>query len=118
MNTDYKILTFVLSKRLQSVLPSIIYENQTCYVKGRYKGDNIRLTEDVIRYSKEHNIYGALVFLDFAQAFDLLEWEFLLKVLKRYNFGLKFIRWVKIFYKNPEVIIKNNAKAFEMNRDI
>jgi exonuclease III len=121
MNTDYKILTFVLSNRLQSVLPSIINENQTGYVKGRYIGDNIRLTEDVISYSKEHNINGALVFLDFAKAFDSLEWEFLLNVLKRYNFGPNFIRWVKIIYKNPEVIIKNNgwlAKAFEMNRGV
>ena len=43
LNVDYKILTKVLAKRLEKVLPNLINADQTGYVKGRYIGKNIRL---------------------------------------------------------------------------
>ena len=42
-NVDYKIATKTLSKRLQTVLHSIIDSDQTGYVKGRYIGENVRI---------------------------------------------------------------------------
>ncbi len=46
LNTDYKIIAKILAIRLQSVLPSIINENQTGYLQGRYIGQNVRVLED------------------------------------------------------------------------
>ena len=43
LNTDYKILTTTLAKRLQTILPKIIKSDQTAYIKDRYIGQNIRL---------------------------------------------------------------------------
>ncbi len=45
LNTDDKILTKTLSNRLFQILPHIIDEDQTGYIKGRYIGSNIRLME-------------------------------------------------------------------------
>ena len=36
LNVDYKILTKVIAKRLEKLLPKIINPDQTRYVKGRY----------------------------------------------------------------------------------
>ena len=47
-NTDYRILAFVLSDRLQSVISSVVNTDQTAYIKGRYMGQNIRLVLDII----------------------------------------------------------------------
>ncbi len=38
LNTDYKIIAKVLATRLQTVLPSIISDDQTGYLKDRYIG--------------------------------------------------------------------------------
>ena len=35
-NCDYKILTFVLAKCLQKVIPNLISNNQTAYIKSRF----------------------------------------------------------------------------------
>ena len=43
------------------------------------------------------------------KAFDSVEWEFLWQVLVRFNFGPKFISWVKLLYRNPSVRVRMNG---------
>ena len=108
-NTDYKILAFSLANRLQKVLPYIINSDQTGYIKNRYIGNNIRLIYDILEYSTKYKKDGALIFLDFAKAFDSLEWKFMFNALKRFNFGKYFIDWIKTLYANPLFTVKNNG---------
>ncbi len=108
-NYDYKILCFCLANRLQKVLKSIINENQTGYIKGRYIGANARLIQDYFENCENFQIPGILLFLDFEKAFDSLEWNFMLETLSKFNFGDKFINWVKIIYNKPIISIKNNG---------
>ena len=70
LNNDYKIVTKALALRLEKVLPTIISPNQTEYVKGRYIGESIRIITDMMSFTKEKNISGIAVFLDFEKAFD------------------------------------------------
>ena len=39
-----------------------------------------------------------VIFIDFEKAFDLLEWNFLFKVLEVMNFGPMFRKWIHTFY--------------------
>ena len=120
-NTDYKIIAFVFAKRLQQVLPSIINQDQSGYLKGRFIGNNIRTVIDVFDYCQQENHPGALVFLDYQKAFDTVEWNFIFKVLEKFNFGDDFIRWIKLLYKNPTFSVKNNgwiSKKQKMYRGI
>ena len=43
LNTDYKIATKAIAKRLEAVLPNVINANQTGYIKGPFIGENVRL---------------------------------------------------------------------------
>ena len=61
LNVDYKILTKVLARRLEKVLPKLISPDQTGYVKGRYIGENIRLIEDLMFYTETENLPGTAV---------------------------------------------------------
>ena len=49
LNVDYKIATKVIAHRISKVLPIIVKEDQTGYVKGRYIGQNIRLIMDIMK---------------------------------------------------------------------
>ena len=71
LNTDYKLATKCIAKRLEKVLPFLIDGDQTGYIKGRFIGENIRLISDIIEQNKE----GMMLFLDFEKAFDSLEWD-------------------------------------------
>ena len=82
LNCDYKLAARSIANRLKNVRPSIISYDQTGYIKGRFTGENIRLIDSVIRFAKERNIPGLLLFLDFEKAFDTIEWPFITKTAK------------------------------------
>ena len=120
-NTDYKIIAFVLAKRLQRILDNIISKDQSAYIKGRYIGINARLIVDIFEYCESNNQEAILLFLDFQKAFDSVEWPFMLKTLEFFNFGHEFVKWIQILYKNPVFRLKNNnwlSKTCVMKRGI
>ena len=47
LNTDYKVATKSIAARIAKVLPSLIHEDQTGYIKGCFIGQNIRLIADI-----------------------------------------------------------------------
>ena len=77
LNCDYKIAAKVIANRIKQVLPNLISNDQTGFIKDRFIGENIGLVDSIINYASEKNIPGLLLFLDFQKAFDTLEWSFL-----------------------------------------
>ena len=43
-----------------------------------------------------------LFLLDIEKAFDSVKHDFLLEILKRFNFGDKFIDWIKVIYSGEK----------------
>ena len=121
LNTDYKILTKLLASHLQKLLPNIINEDQTGYLKGRYIGENIRSMLDVFELTNSKIDPGIIMFLDFEKAFDTISWQYLFYTLKAFNFGTYFINWIKIIYTKPTCCIINNgysSQFFELSRGV
>ena len=121
LNTDYKILAHILANRIKKVINNLISTDQSGYLKGRNIGFNIRIIQDVIDYCENNEQDGAILFLDFQKAFDTVNHEFLKNVLKKYNFGSSFIKWVDIMYHNADACVTNNgwtSKPFKINKGI
>jgi len=108
LNVDYKILTKVIAKRIEKVLPTLINPDQTGYVKGRYIGENVRLIYHLMHYTDNLNQNGIAIFLDFKKAFDSIEWNYLLETLHLFNFGTDIQHWIKMFYNNVTSCVLNN----------
>lgn len=68
------------------MLPKIIHDNQVGYVKGRQITDNIRTVDDIFFLTKQRNIPGIIINIDFEKAFDSVDWEFLELTLKKIKF--------------------------------
>ena len=59
--------------------------------------------------------------VDFEKAFDSIEWSFLFHALKKFNFGEKFINWIKILYTDIQSCVGNNgffSPFFKLTRSI
>jgi hypothetical protein len=109
LNVDLKILSYVLAQRLKNLLPNIINEDQTGYVKNRFIGFNLRQIQDIIDYADLYKIEGAIIFIDFSKAFDSLEWDFMFGTLKHFRFNESFMSWVKTLYGDIQTCVMNNG---------
>ena len=59
--------------------------------------------------AENKHISGFITLIDFEKAFDSIEWQFLFKCLKIFNFGDNFISWIRILYTNIKSCVGNNG---------
>ncbi len=99
---EYRLQDYsnILAMRMQEVLLSIINFDQSGYLKGHYKGQNIRILKDVSFNTNQNKLPGILLSVDSEKAFDSLNWNFLFKTLEHANFGNIFIGYIKTMYNN------------------
>ena len=97
LNCDYKIASKAIANRIKIVLPELISDDQSGFVKNSCISNNIRTLDSVIQYTANKNIPGLLLFLDFEKAFDTLEWSFTKKSLQHFGFGPSLSKWVRLF---------------------
>ena len=65
--------------------------------------------QDVISYTDQTQTNSALIFLDYEQAFDRVEWSWTLKCLQKINFGTKFVSWINMIFKEAKTSILTNG---------
>ena len=109
LNVIYKLASSVIANRIKSVLDSIIHEDQKGFITGRFIGENVRLIYDVLFETKQQNIPGLLLSIDFQQAFDSVSWKFISKTLDYFNFGPSIKKWIKLFQNGAESCILQNG---------
>ncbi len=85
-NSDYKILAYILTARLEEHLTDVIAVNQIAYMKGHFIGCNIQSIQDAISYFHKHNLPHLALFLDYKKAFDSIDHTFLFELLDSKTF--------------------------------
>ena len=90
LETDYKILTKVLSQKLGVVAPDLIHENQAGFVPGRSLYDHIKLAQLMPDYAESDFKDGLIVSLDQEKAYNKIDHNYLWQMMAKYNFPQKF----------------------------
>ncbi len=67
----------------------IISPDQTGFIRDRYSSDDPEV----------------IISLDAEKAFDRVEWNYLLQVLGKFEFGPIFISWIQILYATPKASV-------------
>uniref|UniRef100_A0A8C4T7W4 Reverse transcriptase domain-containing protein n=1 Tax=Erpetoichthys calabaricus TaxID=27687 RepID=A0A8C4T7W4_ERPCA len=105
MNNDAKILSKILARRMEKVLPSVISQDQTGFIKVRHLSSNLRRLFNVIYSPAKSNTPEILLSLDAEKAFDMIEWNYLFTALEKFGFGPNICAWIKLLYTNPEASV-------------
>jgi hypothetical protein len=90
----YKIIAKVLANRLKTVLEKVISKSQSAFIKGRQILDPILIANECIDSRIRSRESGVICKMDLEKAYDHVNWDFLLYVLRRCGFGGKWCSWI------------------------
>ncbi|XP_059430102.1 uncharacterized protein LOC132163748 [Corylus avellana] len=113
-NIVYKIITKILATRLKTLLPKIISPLQSAFVPSRNIQDNTILAHELLHSFKSKKGKGGFMFLhmDMEKAFDKMEWDFILSVMKKLGFHPSWINWIRLCISSSSFSILINGSPF------
>ncbi|XP_026407200.1 uncharacterized protein LOC113302475 [Papaver somniferum] len=88
-NIVYKMISKTLANRLKVLLPKIISPFQSAFVPGRQISDNVLIAHELIHTMRAQrgNEFLMGIKVDMSKAFDRVEWNFLLYVMRNFGFS-------------------------------
>lgn len=109
----FKIVSKVLTNRLNKVLPSIISPTQSAFIPRRIITDNILAAYETL-HAMHTQMWGKkgimAVKLDMSKAHDRVEWRFLEVVLRRMDFDERWIALVMMCVTSVHYAILVNGE--------
>ena len=121
-NVLYKVVSKILANRLKVLLPRIISETQSAFVKGRRLMENVLLASELVKnYHKDTVTPRCLMKIDISKAFDSVQWDFVLKSLSVLGFPEKYVHWIKLCITSPSFSVQVNgdlAGYFQSSRGL
>ena len=104
-----------MTNKLNAKLDGLINEVVTGIIKGRLITDVIAAAQEIISDCFRENIKGGMLLkLDFAKAYDMLDWNFILEVLRARKFEAKWISWIDKCLKGGKSHILVNGSSRRM----
>merc|ERR1712240_374570 len=120
LNCDYKILSKWLVKRMKPVLPIVIKSGQLCTFGNKNILFGINNTLSSILNVKQRKSQACLLTLDFFKAYDRVLLDFVIKVMKKMNFGEKFTNWILMLHEgaSTRLILTRLTRAIQLRFSI
>lgn len=121
-NISYKVISKLIAQRLNIVLPILISENQSAFARDRSIMTNILICQDIVKnYHRPVGMSRCLMKIDLKEAYDTVDWSFLLAVLEAMNFPRQFVSWIETCLKSAKFSVVINGQPcdyFEAKRGL
>jgi len=106
LNSAYKILSKILSARLEPHYEEFLHEYQAGFRKGRSTIDQIQSIRQIIQKSDDRNVETLHLLIDFRVAYYSVNREELWSLMAEYNFPHKMIRLLRATLAKVQSCVK------------
>ena len=109
-NCSLKIIAKILTSRLQVQIPKLIDMDQTGFIKGCSISKNFNYALELVQHCHKQRLPTLVLKLDFAKAFDSVNWDSLLKILQCRGFPATWCSWIQhILTTSKSAILLNGC---------
>jgi len=108
-NCSVKIAAKALTSRLQKEIVTLIDLDQTGFIKGRTISENFVFAAELVQTCYKRKVPTLVLKLDFAKAFDTVNWDCLMKVLTARGFPAQWCSWVRMLLETSRTAVLVNG---------
>lgn len=117
----YRIISKLLIEIMKGVMDKLVSLSQSMFVSKKGLLDGVLVLNELVDFARR-NKKGLFLFkVDFKKEFDSVSWEYLLYVLKRMNFGNKWIQWIRVCVCSNSLYVLINGSPivnFQANKGL
>ncbi|GKC78134.1 putative RNA-directed DNA polymerase, eukaryota, reverse transcriptase zinc-binding domain protein [Tanacetum coccineum] len=117
----YKVISKILPTRLVKVINSVIGPNKSTFIECRQILDGFLVANEVIRMAAFEKHKLLLFKADFEKAFDSVNWNFLMDVMRQMGFRAKWRNWISLCLSSATISVMINGshlKEFKMEHGL
>lgn len=121
ISSIYKVIAKVLANRMGKVVGKVISANQTAFLGGSNILDGAVVANEIVDEVKKSKRKLFLFKIDFEKAYDSVDWDFLVGLLRVLGFGDKWCRWIKECVSTADASILINGSPtppFKLGRGL
>ncbi|KAJ9536466.1 hypothetical protein OSB04_un000347 [Centaurea solstitialis] len=111
----YKCISKVIVERMKPYLDALVSRSQSAFIPGRRIGDNILMAHELVRgYHLETGPPRCAFKIDLRKAYDMVNWDYLIGMLKGFGFHPMLIKWITEMITTPtfSVVVNGEARGF------
>ncbi|KAL8128488.1 hypothetical protein V2J09_017643 [Rumex salicifolius] len=114
-NVIYKMITKILSKRLQPLMDKLVRPMQSSFIPGRVITDNIVLVQELVHsMNRKTGRKGWFIMkLDLEKAYDRLRWDFIEDTLRDTGIPDCWVQWIMECVSSPSMRVLWNGELTE-----
>ena len=79
------------------------------FIPGRYTGENIRISYDILEQTNKQDIPGPFLIVDLVNVFDCISRKFIVECLEFPSFGSTFTKWICALISRTTALIHQNG---------
>nr|GEZ62882.1 putative RNA-directed DNA polymerase, eukaryota, reverse transcriptase zinc-binding domain protein [Tanacetum cinerariifolium] len=91
----YKVVMKILANHLATVISDLVSDIQSAFVANRQILDGSFILNELLAWCKRKKKQAMIFKVDFAKAYDLVHWDYLLEVLQAFGFGPNWCKWIR-----------------------